>query len=104
MVAFGFLKAFELFPAMERGMPISLDGIAAEWERTDAVRQHLRDNRRLFSSCGGGKNHDPACHVKEAAFNEKVLAPLVRRIHAYRNEDGTTQLFKIKQVEQQCPT
>ena len=85
-------------------MPVSLDGIAAEWERNEVVRQQMRDHRRLFCSCASGeKNFDPACHVKEAAYNECVLAPLIRRIHRYRNEDGQTQLFKIKQVEVQGP-
>ena len=84
---------------MEFGRPLTLDGLAKEWEAMESVRKIMRGNRRLFVSCAGGTNFDPACHVKEAAVNEEVLTPLLK----YRDLDGTTQLFRIKQVEEQRP-
>ena len=61
---------------MEFGRPLTLDGLAKEWENLEALRSHMRENHRLFVSSGGKPNFDPACHVKEAAFNEAVLSPV----------------------------
>ena len=66
---------------MEFGHPLTLDGLAKEWEALAAVRERMRSNRRLFVSCAGGSNFDPACHVKEAAMNEAVLRPLLMRVN-----------------------
>ena len=73
--------------------------VSDEWERCATLRSRFREHRRLFQKAGYPDNHDPPCHVKEAALNHEVLKPLLYCMGKYTEEDGAIPLFTISQVE-----
>ena len=79
---------------------VVLKGLAKKWESVEIVRTRIRDNRRLFISSTKG-NFDPACHCREASLNKEVLLPLLYILKQFRNEDGSTMLFKIASIERE---
>ena len=93
---------FEAWAAMagvQWGAPMTLDGVAAEWEANATLRARYRDHRRLFQARGNPDDYEPKAHVREAAFNHKVLHPIIKRLGLFLDEDGGFQLFTIAQVE-----
>ena len=81
------------------GQPVSLVGLAKEWEQDPDVRARFRQNKRLYATITNPKCFEPVCHVEQAGFNCPVLIPLVHRLRRYRAADGSVQLFSIAQVE-----
>ena len=92
------------------GQQVDLSGVAEEWEESRALRARMREKRRLFQRSGHPDDYNPPAHVKEAAFNHKVLAPLFKRMASQLDDDGNLQLFTIPAVEAetlahvQCPS
>ena len=87
---------------VQLGVPISLYGVAQKWELNPTVRSRVRASRRLFV-CSTEGNHEPVCHVEEAALNVDVLFPVIECMGRYRSGDGKIQLFTIAQAEEQIP-
>ena len=82
------------------GRPISLAGVAEAWESDQDVRARVRTNRRLFVS-ETPDDFEPTCKCATAALNSATLAPLADCVGKFRNNDGSTQLFGIAQVEKE---
>ena len=70
---------------------MDLDGVAAAWEQTRAVRAQFRSKHRIFTD--GQDGCDPKMLVATAAMNKEALLPLVRAM------GRTRSLFKIADVE-----
>ena len=84
---------------IQHGVAISLKGVAEYWEYNRVLRSRYRDHRRLFQVKNHPDKFDPKTHIKEAAFNFEVLAPLMLIMGRMLDENGGFQLFTIAQIE-----
>ena len=78
---------------------VDLSGVAEEWEASRALRDRVRDRKRLFQKSGFPDDFNPPAHVKEAAHNHKVLEPLFKRMAQQLDECDNLQLFSIASAE-----
>ena len=95
------MARFPLNGEVRYGTAVTLQGVAQYWEMQPEIRERLRTSKRLFVSAADPNNLDPPLHVKDAACNELVLAPLMKALSACRRSDASLQLFKISQIERQ---
>lgn len=73
-----------------------LDGVAAEWDAEQHVREHMRATHQLFSP--ELRRAEPRCTVQCGERNYEVLKPLVKRL---RLPDGTVGQVRVPDVQKQ---